>query len=94
MNDYWKEGVAFVRGINIYKNARITREQMFELCKQIENCDLKIVKIVNTDNIVFKQREGIHYAAVGSKLKKILSEHFRKPIYVTAGSMKTIRSLK
>jgi len=93
MNNNWKEGVAFVKGINIYKNARITQEQMFELCKQIENRDLKIVKIVNTDNIVFKKR-GIHYATVGSKLEKILSEHFGKPIYVTTRSMETIRSLK
>lgn len=85
--------VAFVRDVNIYKNTRITREQMFELCKKIENRNLKIVKIVNTDNIIFKKR-GIHYATVGSKLEKILSEHFGKPIYVTIRSMKTIRPLK
>ena len=92
-NNNWKEGVAFVRGINIYKNARITQEQMLKLCKKIENHNLKIVKIVNTDNIIFKKR-GIHYATVGSKLEKVLSEYFGKPIYVTTRSMKTIKSLK
>ncbi len=88
----WKEGVAFVRGINIYGNFRITKEKMLDLCKKIENRHIKIIKIVGTDNIIFKKKD-IHYATVGAKLEKVLSSHFKKPIYVTTRSMKTIRSL-
>ncbi len=93
MDENWKEGVAFVRGINIYKNDRITQERMLELCKKVESENLKIVKIVRTDNIIFRKR-GIHYATVGSKLEKTLSAYFGKPIYVTTRSMKTIDEVK
>jgi len=58
-NDNWKEGIAFVRGINIYKNARMTQEQMLKLCKKIENRNLKIVKVVNTDNIILRKEAYI-----------------------------------
>ncbi|MCK4347120.1 MAG: DUF1697 domain-containing protein [Thermoplasmatales archaeon] len=93
MEQNWENGVAFVRGVNMYKNARITQKEMFELCKQIEGYNLKILKIYKTDNIFFKKK-GMHYATVGSKLEKILSSYFEKSIYVTTRSMKTIRSLK
>ena len=89
----WKRGVAFVRGINFYRNLRITKDEMLRLCKKIEDNNLRIVKIVKTDNIIFEKR-NMHYADVGSRLEKILSEHFGKPVYVTTRSMKTIRSLK
>ena len=88
----WKRGIAFVRGINFYRNLRITKDEMLRLCKKIENDNLRIVKIVKTDNIVFEKR-NMHYADVGSRLEKILSEHFGKTIYVTTRSMKTIKSL-
>lgn len=81
-----------MRGINIFKNARITQKKMFELCKKVENQNLKILRIVNVDNIIFK-KSGVHYATVGSKLEKILSSYFGKRIYVTTRSIKTIRSL-
>lgn len=89
----WKHGVIFVKGINIYKNARITQDKMFELCKKIEDNNLKIIKIIKVDNIIFKKK-NIHYATVGSKLEKILSAYFGKPIYVTTRSMRTIEALK
>ena len=91
--DEWKRGVAFVRGINFYKNLRITKEEMLRLCKKIEDDDLRIIKIVKTDNIIFEKR-NIHYATVGQRLEKVLSEHFGKPVYVTTRSMRTIRSLR
>jgi uncharacterized protein (DUF1697 family) len=89
----WKKGVAFVRGLNIYKNSRITKAKMLELCKKIEDENIKILRIVKTDNIIFKKR-GIHYAKVGSKLEKVLSKYFGKPIHVTTRSMKTIKCLR
>lgn len=92
MNKNWKKGVAFVRGINIYKNARITQKKMLKLCKKVENRNIKILKIVKTDNVIFKKKD-IHYATVGSKLEKILSSYLGKRIYVTTRSVETIRSL-
>lgn len=88
----WKEGVAFVRGINIYRNGRITQKEMIKLCKKIETDDLKILKIVKTDNILFKKR-NMHYASVGAKIEGVLSKHFGKQIYVTTRSLKTIKDL-
>lgn len=93
LNRHWDEGVAFVRGINMYQNSRITQNEMLELCKQAEGRNLKILKIYKTDNIFFKKKD-MHYATVGSKLEKILSSYFGKPIYVTTRSMKTISFLK
>jgi len=66
---------------------------MLKLCKKVENRNLKILRIVRTDNIIFKKK-GIHYATVGSKLEKVLSTHFGKVVYVTTRSMKTLRALK
>ncbi|MEM3031134.1 MAG: DUF1697 domain-containing protein [Candidatus Micrarchaeia archaeon] len=86
----WEEGIAFVRGINFYRNARITQEKMFALCRKIETDNLRILKIDKTDNVVFKKR-GMHYATVGSRLERVLSAYFGKPIFVTTRSMKTIR---
>lgn len=93
MEKKWEEGVAFVRGINVYKKARTTQKQMLELCRRVDNHNIKILKIVKTDNVIFKKK-GLYYATVGSKLENILSAYFGEPIYVTTRSMKTIRSLK
>jgi len=89
----WKRGIAFVRGINFYKNFRITKEEILRLCRKVEDDNLRIIKIVKTDNIIFEKR-NMHYATVGQRLEKILSEHFGKPVYVTTRSMRTIKSLR
>jgi uncharacterized protein (DUF1697 family) len=88
----WQKGIAFVRGINIYKSKRISQEKMMELCKSIEDEDLRMIKVVKADSIVFEKRK-IHYAEVSSRLEKILSEHFKEKVYVTSRSMKTIKLL-
>lgn len=85
--------MAFVRGLNIYKSARITKEKMMELCKKVESSNLKILNIIKTDNIVFKKK-GIHYAFVGSKLEKVLSAYFKRPVYVTTRSISVVKALK
>ena len=51
MGQNWENGVAFVRGVNMYGNARITHKEMLDLCKQIEEYNLQILKIYKTDNI-------------------------------------------
>jgi uncharacterized protein (DUF1697 family) len=85
----WQMGVAFIRGINIYGNKRISRNKILELCRSIEDEDLRIIKVVKTDNVIFEKRE-MHYGAVSSRLERVLSNYFGKPIYVTSRSMKTI----
>lgn len=65
----WKKGVAFVRGINIFRSKRMNKEEMLKLCKKIEDENLRIIGIVNVDNIVFEKRK-IHYANVSLRLEK------------------------
>ena len=70
--------VAFVRGINVYGSKRISQKKMLELCKRIEDEDLKIIGVVKTDNVVFEKRK-MHYASVSSRLERVLSDYFGKP---------------
>jgi len=88
----WRKGIAFVRGINVYGSKRISKMKIFELCKSVEDENLRIIKVVRGDNIVFEKR-GIHYATVSLRIEKVLSEHFKKRVYVTSRSIKTIKFL-
>ena len=88
----WQRGIAFVRGINIYGSKRVSQKKMLELCKSIEDENLKIIKVVKTDNIVFEKRR-MHYAAVSSRLEKVLSDYFEAKIYVTSRSLRTVSLL-
>ncbi|MGC8935694.1 MAG: DUF1697 domain-containing protein [Thermoproteota archaeon] len=88
----WQKGVAFVRGLNIYGSKRISQKEMLQLCKSIEDENLRIIKVVKTDNIVFEKRK-IHYAEVSLRLEKILSDYFKEKVHVTSRSMRTIKLL-
>jgi uncharacterized protein (DUF1697 family) len=88
----WQEGVAFIRGVNIYKAKRISQKKMLELCKRIEDGNLRIIKVVKTDNVVFEKRK-IHYAEISSRLEKLLSNYFKERVYVTSRSMRTVKLL-
>ncbi len=90
--DEWKRGVAFLKGINMFDNARITKEKMWELCEEIEDEDLEVERVYRTDNIIFR-RKDMHYATVGQRLEKVLSGHFDKEIHVTCRSMRTVKGL-
>lgn len=88
----WQKGVAFIRGINIFGSKRISKKEMLNLCKKIEDENLRIIGIFKTDNIVFEKRR-IHYANVSSRLEKILLDYFKEKVYVTSRSMRTIKLL-
>lgn len=90
--DEWSRGVAFVRGLNMFSNARITKNKMRELCDQIEGDDLKIERLHGTDNVLFRKR-NMHYATVGQRLEKVLTKHFDKKLHVTCRSIRTVREL-
>ncbi len=86
----WKRGIAFVRGINMFDNSRITKEKMVDLCEEVEGEDIRIEKVYGADNVVFEKR-GIHYAKVGQKLEEVLSNHFGEPVKVTTRSFRTVK---
>jgi uncharacterized protein (DUF1697 family) len=88
----WQKGVVFIRGINIYKSKRISKKKMLKLCKSIEDENLKIIKIVKTDNIIFEKRK-IRYAEISLRIEKVLSDYFNEKVYATSRSMKTIKLL-
>lgn len=94
MNCYgeWKKGVAFVRGINMFGNSRIKKEEMLELSEKIEDENVRVVGLYRSDNIIFEKRE-IHYAEVGKRLEGVLSDHFGEPIHVTTRSIGTVRGI-
>jgi len=85
----WKFGIAFIHGINMFSNNRVTRKEILDIFKSVENENVKIIDIVKCDNIIFIKRR-IHYATVGKLFEGVLSKHFKKKIYVTTRSMKTI----
>jgi len=86
----WQKGIAFIHGINMFSSNRINKEEMFGLCKKIENKDINILRIIKTDNIIFKKK-NIHYATVGGLIEKILSDYFNKKMVVTTRSLATIK---
>ncbi len=90
--DEWSRGVAFVRGINMFGSAGITKEKMRELCDQIEGDDLIVEKLYGADNVVFRKR-NMHYATVGQRLEKVLEDHFDREVHVTCRSMRTVKGL-
>jgi uncharacterized protein (DUF1697 family) len=65
---------------------------MLKLCKSIEDENLKIIKIVKTDNIIFEKRK-IRYAEISLRIEKVLSDYFNEKVYATSRSMKTIKLL-
>lgn len=89
----WKLGVAFIRGLNIYGKNRITQRQLMRALKHLEGDDLRFLKIVKTDDVVF-QKNGIHYATVGTRMERKLKEVFGKRIYVTTRSLKTLEKVQ
>jgi uncharacterized protein (DUF1697 family) len=92
MNKTWKIGVAFIRGLNMYGHGRITQMEMNKICRQLEDDQLTILSIIKPDTILFRKK-GIHYAAVGQKLERLLTSYFGKPFYVTTRSMRTLQSI-
>ena len=85
----WKLGVAFVRGLNVYGKNRITQRELMRILKAIEGDNLKFVKIVNTDDIIFETNE-VDFTHVGSKIERTLKKKLGKQILVTTRSFSTI----
>jgi hypothetical protein len=65
---------------------------MLNICRGVEDENLRIVGIFRADNIVFEKRR-IHYGNVSLRLEKVLSDYFKENVYVTSRSMRTIKLL-
>ena len=90
MVETWKVGIAFVRGLNMYKQRRINLMEMNKICSKLENDQLNIISIVKPDTILFR-KQGMHYATVGQQLERVLTLHFGQPISVTTRSIRTLQ---
>jgi uncharacterized protein (DUF1697 family) len=88
----WKVGVAFIRGINMFRKRRVTKEKMLRILKGVEDENLEILDIYRADNVIFKKR-NIHYAEVSSRIENALSKHFGDRVYVTSRSAKTVGAI-
>lgn len=88
----WKVGIAFVRGLNIFRAKRISKKQMADILRKIEDRNLKIMGIYKVDNVIFKKRV-VHFAQVGSRIEKALEEHFKQKVYVTTRSLTTVEAV-
>lgn len=89
----WQLGVAFVRGLNIYGRNRITQRRLMRALKELEGDDLQILRIVKTNDVIFK-KNGIHYSTAGSRIERKLKEVLKKDIYVTTRSIKTLERVQ
>jgi uncharacterized protein (DUF1697 family) len=85
-------GIAFIRGINMFGQNRITIDEMQYLLSEIEDAHLRIVDLYRADNIIF-EKTGIHYAEVGLRIQIILQKRFGKEIMVTTRSINTVKGL-
>ena len=85
-------GVAFIRGLNMFGQNRITVEEMRSLLMDIEDDSLHIIDLYRADNIIF-EKTGIHYAEVGLRIQAVLHHRFGKEIMVTTRSFNTLNGL-
>ena len=85
----WQYGIAFIRGLNIYGKNRITQRKLMHHLKQLESDQIRILKIVKTDDILF-MKNGIHYATVGREIERKLKAVLGKDVYVTTRSITTL----
>ncbi|MFQ6135587.1 MAG: DUF1697 domain-containing protein [Candidatus Hydrothermarchaeales archaeon] len=85
-------GIAFIRGINFYSIRRIRKEEIFEILKDAESKNLKILGGYKSDNVIFA-KEGIHYAAVGKIFEDLLEKHFGSKVFVTTRSLRSVKGI-
>lgn len=87
----WQVGVAFVRGLNMFKVRRIKAEKIFKALKRVKNKNVRFIGMYKTDNIIFVKRREVPYAAASSIIERKLSKLFKERIYVTSRSLRSVR---
>ncbi len=89
----WQVGVAFVRGLNMFKVRRAKAEKIFRALKRAENKSVRFIGMYKTDDIIFVKRREVPYAAASSIIERELSKLFKERIYVTSRSLRSIRGV-
>jgi UDP-N-acetylenolpyruvoylglucosamine reductase len=87
-----KKGVAFIRGLNFYSSNRARKEEILKILKKAESEKLVILAMHKADNIIFAKK-GMHHATVGKVFEALLSKHFKKKIYVTTRSIRSVKGI-
>ncbi|AEA48015.1 DUF1697 domain-containing protein [Archaeoglobus veneficus] len=87
----WKLGVAFIKGINMYSARRITKQEMLEILKEIEDENLQILCLFKADNVIFRKK-NMHYAEVAVRIERVLGKRFGD-VCVTARSFRTLEGI-
>ncbi len=87
----WQVGVAFVRGLNMFKVRRVKAEKIFRALKRAENKNVHFIGMHKTDDIIFVKRREVPYAAASSIVERELSKLFTERIYVTSRSLRSLR---
>ena len=85
-------GVAFIRGLNMFGQNRITVEEMRSLLMDIEDDSLHIIDLYRADNIIF-EKTGIHYAEVGLRIQMVLERKFGKEVMVITRFFATVEGI-
>lgn len=85
-------GVAFIRGLNMFGQNRITVEEMRSLLMDIEDDSLHIIDLYRADNIIF-EKTGIHYAEVGLRIQMVLERKFGKEVMVIIRFFATVERI-
>lgn len=88
-----RKGIAFIRGIGMFGYNNITKKELLSCLDELNNNSIRIIDIYGNDNIIFEKSDDIHFATVGSKIERILSNYFGRNIYVTTRSMDTIKNI-
>ncbi len=65
-----------MRGLNIFRAKRISKKQMADILRKIEDRNLKIMGIYKVNNVIFKKRV-VHFAEVGSRIERALVFQFQ-----------------
>ncbi len=87
----WQVGVAFVRGLNMFKARRIKGEKIFKALKRGETKNVQFIRMYKTDIIIFVKRKEVPYAAASSIIERELSKLFGERIYATSRSVRSVR---
>ena len=87
----WQVGIAFVRGLNMFKARRIKGEKIFKVLKHSRTKNVRFIGMYKTDNIIFLKRKEVPYAAASSVIERELSKLFGERIYVTSRSVRSVR---
>ncbi|HEC89864.1 MAG: hypothetical protein DRN12_06510 [Thermoplasmata archaeon] len=88
-----RRGIAFIHGIGIFGYNSITKRKLLGYLESLNDDNIRIIDIYGNDNVIFEKSDDIHFATVGSKIERILSNELGREIHVTTRSMNTVKNM-